>query len=222
MKRERIGLFGGTFNPIHLGHLRAAEIVQQKFDLDKVLFIPSYIPPHKESDEIASPFHRLRMVELACDSYPGFFPSYVEIEAKGTSYSIITLNKIRELFPEALIFFILGIDSFLEIETWKDYKKLINQCFFIVVSRPGYHLNEAREVFKGRYRDRIYEFTEPRRKDEEIFSSFRIFILPIDALNIASSDIRRKIREGNSVEGFVPETVEAYIREHKIYHKGNA
>lgn len=222
MKRARIGLFGGTFNPIHLGHLRAAEIVQQKFGLDKVLFIPSYIPPHKESDEIASPFHRFRMVELACDSYHGFFPSSIEIEAKGTSYSIITLNKIRKLFPEAMIFFILGIDSFLEIETWKDYEKLINQCFFIVVSRPGYHLNEARVVLKGRYRDQIFKFTESRKKDEEMFSSFRIFILTIRALNIASSEIRRRIRNRISVKGFIPETVEAYIRKHKIYHKGNA
>lgn len=218
MKNSRIGIFGGTFNPIHSGHLRAAEIAQRKFSLDRVLFVPSYIPPHKESDDIASPHHRLKMVELACKPYPQFIPSSIEIEAKGKSYSVISLGRVKELFPEALIFFILGVDAFLEIDTWKDYEKLLNQCFFIVVSRPGYNLDDAREVLGGRYREMIVEFSETG-KEEKKFCSSRIFLLPIEALDIASSEVRRRIREGISVKGLVPHDVDTYIRKHNIYWK---
>ena len=169
MRKEKIGLFGGTFNPIHLGHLKAAEITQEKFQLDRILFIPSYIPPHKESIDIAPPHHRLKMVELACSSYPRFFPSPVEIEDRGTSYSIITVKKIEEMSPNAKIFFILGVDSFLEIETWKEYEALLNRCFFIVISRPGYSLKEAKNVIKGKYRKQMYELPESGKIRERIF-----------------------------------------------------
>lgn len=220
MKKARIGIFGGTFNPIHSGHLRAAEIVQQRFLLDKVLFIPSYIPPHKESVDIAAPLHRLKMVELACASYPRFIPSSIEIDAEEKSYSIITLRKIEKLYPEAWMFFILGIDAFLEIETWKEYEKLLNRCSFIVVDRPGFHLKEAKEVLKGIYRERMYELSEADERDEieeDLFSSYQIFLLPIASLDIASSEIRRKVRKGISMKDMVPEVVKAYIKENKLY-----
>jgi len=223
MKKMRIGLFGGTFNPIHLGHLRAAEIVQKRFLLDKVLFIPSYIPPHKNSVEIAPPFARLEMVKIACSSYPQFLPSSVEIEAKGKSYSILTVNKIEKMFPEAWIFFILGVDSFLEIETWREYEELLQLCFFIVVSRPGYRLEEAKEI-KGKYRDRMYEIPESDESSEireSLLSSFQIFLLPISALDIASTEIRNRAKKGSSLKGMVPDAVEAYIKENKLYKEQN-
>jgi len=220
MKKARIGIFGGTFNPIHSGHLRAAEIVKQRFLLDKVLFIPSYIPPHKESVDIAAPLHRLKMVELACASYPRFIPSSIEIDAEEKSYSIITLRKIEKLYPEAWMFFILGIDAFLEIETWKEYEKLLNRCSFIVVNRPGFHLKEAKEVLKGIYRERMYELSEADERgeiEEDLFSSYQIFLLPIASLDIASSEIRKKVRKGISMKDMVPEAVKAYIKENKLY-----
>ena len=103
--QAKIGLFGGTFNPIHLGHMLAAEIVAERFLLDKLYFIPSYIPPHKKSSQIASPQHRLRMVELAVEPFSNFFPSSIEIDAGGKSYSIVTLRKIKAQYPEARMFF---------------------------------------------------------------------------------------------------------------------
>ena len=106
--KKRIGLFGGTFDPIHCGHIKAAESVQNIFSFDRILFIPSYIPPHKESADVASAEHRLKMVELALSSYDRFFPSSIEIDAKGTSYSIVTLNRIKEMFPHSEIFFFAG------------------------------------------------------------------------------------------------------------------
>ena len=217
MKKKRVGLFGGTFNPVHLGHLRAAEIVQEKFRLDEVLFIPSYIPPHKDTSDVVSPSHRLKMVELTLRSSSHFVPSSIEIDAKGKSYSIITLNRIKKLYPEALIFFILGIDAFLEIDTWKDYEHVLKRCFFVVISRPGYNLYEAKKKLKGKYLKKMHEFSRSEALTDKLLSTFIIFFLPIDAVNVASTDIRDRIRRSDSIEAKVYVEVEAYIKENKLY-----
>ena len=217
MKEGRIGLFGGTFNPIHSGHLRAAEIVQKRLLLDEVLFIPSYIPPHKDSVGITSPAHRLKMVELALHSYPHFVPSSIEVDAQERSYSIITLGKIKKFYPKAKIFFILGIDAFLEIDTWKNHEKVLEQCFFVVISRPGFQLKEAETAFSGMHREKMIEIPEPEIIKDDVLLKFRIFLLPIDALNIASTDIRKIIRRGESVKTMVPNAVVSYIQENNLY-----
>lgn len=217
MKKERIGLFGGTFNPVHSGHLKAAEIVQKRFLLDKILFIPSYIPPHKDTAEIASPSHRLKMVEIALRGFSHFIPSSIEIDAEEKSYSIITINRIKKLYPKSWIFFILGIDAFLEVDTWKDYEQLLEQCFFVVMSRPGYLLDEAKKTLEGKYREKMYMLAKSESVKDEMLLSFRIFLLPIEALDIASTEIRGIIKRGDSIKGMVSERVEAYIREHRLY-----
>jgi nicotinate-nucleotide adenylyltransferase len=217
MKKERIGIFGGTFNPIHLGHVRAALAVQTKFSLDKVLLIPSHIPPHKGSPDIVSPFHRLQMVELAAKLYPLFLASSIEIDAKGKSYSVHTLSKLKKQFPESAIFFILGIDAFLEIDTWREYKKLLDQCHFIVISRPGYNIEDAKNILGGLYIDRIIQDFEPVIIEEAIAQKHKIFLLPIPALDIASKEIRRKVKSGESIAGLVTEPVREYIELHNLY-----
>lgn len=217
MKKEKIGLFGGTFNPVHSGHLKAAEIVQKRFLLDKILFIPSYIPPHKDRAEIASPSHRLKMVEIALSGFSRFIPCSIEIEAEEKSYSIITINRIKKLYPKSWIFFILGIDAFLEVDTWKDYQQLLEECFFIVISRPGYSLDEAKKTLDGKYREKMYMLAKSESIDGEMLLSFRIFLLPIEALDIASTEIRRIIKRGDSIKGMVSERVEAYIRDNGLY-----
>lgn len=216
-KKKKIGLFGGTFNPVHLGHLKAAEVVQRKFLLDKILFIPSYIPPHKESSEVASPLDRLSMVELAVASYPRFVPSSIEIEAKERSYSIITLGKIKKIFPDAWIFFILGIDAFLEIDTWRDYKKVMEQCHFIVISRPGYCLDDVRRILDWKYVDSMYELSQYEEIKEDKLNLFKIFLLSIDALDISSTDLRKRVKSRDSIRGLVSKAVGAYIEKYKLY-----
>ena len=150
----RLGLFGGTYNPIHQGHVQAAEKVRDRFQLDQVWFIPSHIPPHKSNDEVASPEHRMNMVRLAVTGLPGLIPSSIEIEDEGTSYSILTLGKIKKQFPTAGLYFILGVDAFIEIDTWRAYEQVMEQCRFIVISRPGYDLEKAKEVLEGAYFER--------------------------------------------------------------------
>lgn len=217
MKKERIGLFGGTFNPVHSGHLKAAEIVQKRFLLDKILFIPSYIPPHKDTAEVASPSHRLKMVEIALRGFSHFIPCSIEIDAEEKSYSIITINRIKKLYPKSWIFFILGIDAFLEVDTWKDYEQLLEQCFFVVISRPGYLLDEAKKTLEGRYREKMCMLAKSESVKDEMLLSFRIFLLPFEALDIASTEIRGIIKRGDSIKGMVSERVEAYIRENGLY-----
>jgi nicotinate-nucleotide adenylyltransferase len=215
--RKRIGLYGGTFNPVHRGHLRAAEDVRTAFRLDTVLFIPSYIPPHKESAGIASAADRFRMVELACRGHEGFVASPVEVEARETSYSILTLAKIKELNPGAWVFFIVGADAFLEIGTWRESERVLAECLFIVTGRPGFELESTAEVLNGRLRERVCRVPEGGTADESQFSRFGIFLLPIKALDISSTDIRGRAQRGESLEGLVPGPVAAYIREHQLY-----
>lgn len=215
--KKRIGLFGGTFDPIHCGHVKAAESVQRIFDFDRILFIPSYIPPHKESVDVASAEHRLKMVELALTPFDRFSPSSIEIDARGTSYSIVTLNRIKEMFPRADIYFLLGIDAFVEIETWKDYENVLEQCSFIVMSRPGYSLDQAKQVLSDKYNQRIIEVRGPVPMDNAGFFIHKIFLCPIHTLDISSSEVRKRVGKNQSIEGLVPENVGNYIKEKRLY-----
>lgn len=217
--QEKIGLFGGTFNPIHRGHIKAAEIVSKKFLLDKLYFIPSYIPPHKESVQIASPRHRLRMVELAVAPFPHFKPSSIEIDAGGKSYSIVTLKKIKSQYPKAKILFLLGVDAFLEIETWRDYEKVLEQCSFIIMSRPQFRLDDAHEVLSKKYSQRIVDLSGSCAPVDIENSANMIFLVPIQALDISSTEVRERVMRDQSIQELVPESVEHYIKERGLYKK---
>jgi nicotinate-nucleotide adenylyltransferase len=214
---ETIGLFGGTFDPIHLGHLRAAAEVRRRARLDRVLFIPSYLPPHKKSGAVASPADRLRMVGLACRGRKGFEASPVEVEAGEKSYSILTLRKLRALTPEARLFFILGVDAFLDIGTWREYQRVLQECFFIVMGRPGFELDRARDVLNGKLRDSIGPLATREGAAGPLPPRTRIFLLPIRALDISSTAIRERARRGETLDEFVPGAVAAYILEHQLY-----
>jgi nicotinate-nucleotide adenylyltransferase len=219
MGKERIGLLGGTFNPVHQGHLKAAAEVLRKTGLSRVLFIPSYIPPHKETEGIASPEHRFAMVELAVAGHPRFVASAVEIEAKDKSYSIVTLEKVRAAHPDAWIFFLLGIDAFLEIEAWRSYQEVLGKCHFIVISRPGFRLADARNALDESFAGRIHALRGSMPAGDALLERFRIFIMPIHALDVSSTDIRRRIKQGLPIRGLVPEAVEAYIKKHRLYQE---
>jgi nicotinate-nucleotide adenylyltransferase len=214
---ETIGLFGGTFNPIHLGHLRAAGEVRRRAGLDRILFIPSYLPPHKKPGAVASAADRLRMVELACRRRAGFEVSGIEVETRQKSYSILTLRKLRALALEARLFFILGVDAFLDIGTWREYTRVLQECYFIVTGRPGFDLDRARDVLGGGLRDSIGRFPAGGGAGGPLPPGIRVFLLPIRALEVSSTVVRARVRRGQSIDGLVPKSVAAYIREHKLY-----
>jgi nicotinate-nucleotide adenylyltransferase len=219
MKEERVGLLGGTFNPVHQGHLQAAEEVRVRFALDHVLFIPSYIPPHKRTTDMASPEDRFAMVELAVRPYPCLVASSLEIEAQERSYSIITLNKVKAIYPDAWVFFILGVDAFLEIETWKAYREVLGQCRFIVISRPGFDLSAARNALPPEFGGDFHNVSESGDIRADALERFRIFLLSMPALDISSTEIRRLVRNGRSIRGLVPGPVEEYISSKNLYQE---
>jgi nicotinate-nucleotide adenylyltransferase len=218
-KKERVGILGGTFNPVHLGHLRAAAEVRSIFALDRVLLVPSYIPPHKQTTEMASPEDRFAMVVQAVRAHPSLVASPLEIEAQERSYSIITLNKVKAIYKDAWIFFILGVDAFLEIETWKSYREVLEQCRFIVISRPGFDLAAARDALPPEYEESFHIMAETEDAGENLLAKFRIFLLSIPALDVSSTEIRRRVKSGRSIHGLVPESVEEYIHRKNLYQE---
>ncbi len=215
---KKIGLFGGTFNPIHNGHLKVALEVSQRFQLDKILFIPCYLPPHKSGQEIASASDRLRMVELAIAPFARFEASTLEVDRPETSYSIVTLERVKKIYSDARIYFILGIDAFLEIKTWREYERVLNSCSFIVVSRPGFPLEQAEVVLDPPWREKMM-VVGPEIKIEEVERDFpRIYLFPMNSLNISAKEIRAKRKRGEPISGLVPEAVEKYIVENNLYN----
>lgn len=217
-KEIRIGLLGGTFNPIHLGHLRAAEEIREAFHLDKVIFIPAKLPPHKVSTEVISAVHRLKMVRLAIQGNSHFSVSDLELKRRGKSYTIQTISYFRRQYGEdAFLFFILGIDAFREIKIWKDYKSIFPLCDFIVMDRPGRSQNEFKEIIPvDLKRDFCYE---SRGKIMIHRSNRRIYFAGITLLDISSSKIRERIKRGESVRYLLPRKVKDYIEKNKFYHE---
>ena len=165
----RIGLFGGSFNPIHTGHLRAAEEIRERFALDQVVFIPAHISPHKPEATRDSARHRMAMLQRATSHNRHFTVWDVEFNRPGKSYSVETLRHFREAFPEARApFFIMGIDTFMEIESWKQYRDLFALCNFIVMTRPGYELPSATEIIP---RQLAVEFSFQREEKRYVHAS---------------------------------------------------
>ena len=216
---QKLGVLGGTFNPIHFGHLAAAELVRDRLKLDRVLFIPSYLPPHKQEMEIPSATHRQEMVKLAIAGNPHFALSDIEVKREGRSYSIDTMEELERLYPGTEFYFITGIDSFSEIQTWKEWERLLSRCRFVVLSRPGYAFSDLTSI----------SFMKPveqelRALDRGELSSamvkteaFSVFLEQIPLFDISSTDIRRRVRERVSIKYLLPEIVETYILNHTLY-----
>ena len=215
-KKRRIGLFGGTFNPIHLGHLRGAEEIWQAFQLEEVIFIPSSVPPHKVTEKIIDARHRLEMVRLAISNNPHFSTSDFELSRPGRSFSIDTIRFFQER-QKATLFFILGGDAFAEIETWKDFQDLFSLCHFIVMTRPGSQKSMSPSPFPEAL---IPDFGHaPGEKAWIHHSGSRVYFEEISFLDISSTKVRELIEKGGSVKYLVPVEVEAYIQKHGFYRK---
>lgn len=213
----RIGLFGGTFNPIHLGHLRSAEEVRESFQLQRVIFIPSANPPHKEGKDIISPIHRMEMVNLAIEGNAGFSASDIEMRRGGKSYSIETIDHFNKIHgSHVTLFFIMGMDAFTEVVTWKDYMDLFYRCNFVVTTRPGYTVANPESILPAA--DMSGDFSYIPEEDRLIYiSNFSLYFRDITPLDISSSAIRKRIKENGSVRYLLPEKVKEYIELHGLY-----
>lgn len=219
----RIGLFGGTYNPIHFGHLRVATEVREAFELDRIVLIPAARPPHKQSGELAPAADRLQMLHLAVDNDPDMEISDVELRRKGPSYTVDTLAYYQSsLSPDSQLFLIMGLDAMLEIDTWKSYRQLLSSVPVIIISRPD---PLYRSVTDGWQRLEHYLKTvvSPGYSFSDADSAFvatgqaPIYLLDVSALDISSSGIRKLIKSGLSIRYLVPESVAEYIAVKGLY-----
>ena len=213
----RIGLFGGTFNPVHLGHLRAAEEIREKLGLEKIIFIPAHMPPHKK-DAIIAARHRFEMVRIAAADNPFFEVSDSELQRDGNSYSFDTIGRFsREYGPAAELFFIIGLDAFRDIHTWKHYPEFFSSCNFIVMSRPGRYEPEPEKNAPPDFSSH-FSFNADGPWYEHR-SGRRIHFCRIPLLDISSTGVRQALHDGKSVKYLVPDAVARYIDEHTLYCK---
>lgn len=221
---RRIGLFGGTFNPIHTGHLCIAGEIKKHFSLDCIIFIPTGIPPHKGKSEVIDPAHRLHMVELSVAPYKHFAVSPMEAERKGVSFSIDTVKTLqKEMGDTAELYFIAGIDAFLDIKTWKEVDELLTLCHFIIISRPGYRFIDLKGVdipsLKGIAANDLERLDrgEISRLSIPLTERYHLFLERITPCDISSTELRRLIKERGEVKNLLPESVVLYIIEKGLY-----
>jgi nicotinate-nucleotide adenylyltransferase len=199
--RKRIGVLGGTFDPIHYGHLMAAEEARELLGLTKVIFVPSGNPPHKSSQDVTDGEQRWAMTVLATQDNPWFTVSRVELDRADVSYTVDTLQLLQEQMPEAELYFITGADMFLELPTWKEPETILRSFHFVAVARPGWRvasLDGRLRVLVERYRCHVH-------------------ILNIPGIAVSSTEIRDRLRAGRSVRYLVPTPVVSYILQEGLY-----
>jgi nicotinate-nucleotide adenylyltransferase len=215
-----IGLFGGTFNPIHLGHLRAAEEVREALGLERILFMPSRVPPHKQADavnSIASVEQRLDWVERAIEPHERFLVDRIEIDREGPSYLVDTLTAIGNRDSNATVpVFIVGEDAFAEMGEWREPERIFGLADFAVMTRPPGLLDDLRERIPTIVKP-AYDFEDDGQRARHIQAGTRIELVPITPLDISSSQIRDACREERSIRFLVPESVREAIEKSGEY-----
>ena len=215
--RRSVALFGGTFDPIHSGHLAVAQAAQRRYHLDATYFIPSSRPPHKSKPALTPFVHRYAMVALACADHEDFLPSLAEAPMDSGSahvfYSVDTVRRFRREHPEDHLYFILGADQFLEIPTWRNYEALLDSCDFIIASRPGFRLDALRLVIPP---DRLARTSSPDPNKIALRKSV-VHLLTTVSSHVSSTEVRLRLERKQPIHGLVPARVEEYILGQALY-----
>ena len=221
---RRLGLFGGSFNPIHNGHLSIAQHTRDKLQLDHILFIPTGDPPHKQDGALAPAKDRYKMVRLAIAETPAFLISDIEVTRTGKSYSIDTVRKLQRQYGASTeLHFLIGLDAFLAFPSWKEPQALLRACRFVVISRPG-------QSFQSLASLPMIPNTDPHalaqldsgqiaRLDIAVPSSPGIICLSLPPCSTSASDIRQRIKRGTALANLLPPPVESYILQHHLYQE---
>jgi nicotinate-nucleotide adenylyltransferase len=216
-KSDRVGVMGGTFDPIHAGHLAAARAATDALGLGRVLFIPLAHPPHRPDIPTASGYHRLAMVRLAVAGTPGWQASDLELERSGPSYTFDTLTALRESEPASQFFFITGADAFADIATWRRYPDVLDLAHFVVIARTGTTFAGLRARLPAIASRMIAVSDLPLAERRASRTDPVIFLVDAQTPDVSATDIRRRAAAGVSLAGLVPEAVEAYICTHHLY-----
>ncbi|NLO73934.1 MAG: nicotinate-nucleotide adenylyltransferase [candidate division WS1 bacterium] len=198
----RVGLMGGTFDPPHYGHLALAEAAREALELERVIFLPNGQPPHKPAWEVSPAEHRYAMTELACASHPHFFVSRAEMDRPGPSYSLDTVRAFqRELGPDLRLYFIVGMDSVVELPTWHEPDRLLEEAQVVAADRPGSESPDLEAILGAERRAKVQ-------------------LIRMAPLGISGTDLRERVRAGRSLWYLTPEPVAAYIEKHGLYRQG--
>ena len=213
MTAGKIGLFGGTFNPIHNGHLQAAEEVMEIAGLDEVIFIPSHTPPHRLLDGNISGIDRLRMVEAAVEGRDGLCVSDYEVHREQVSYTYDTLQHFLASRPDAHLGFLIGTDAFAEFDTWYKADQVLGLCDFLVMDRPGSRMSAAKAL-PEKFRRHYKQIDENRLVHE---SGGEVRLIKIRGIEVSSTQIRRYLKNGQNVDDLLPAKTLAYIRKQGLY-----
>ena len=218
--KRRVALYGGTFDPVHLGHLEVARRVAELFEIERVLFVPAQIAPHKLTRAVTAPLHRYAMLVLASQNDPQLFVSTSELDTPDRHYTVDTIAHFQSSFGDSTeLFFIMGADSWSEITTWRDWERLLTMTSHIVVTRPGYDVgNEHVGAF---LRDRIVDLRSLDNDAGKIqqLSGARIFVTDVVNKDISATEIRDVAKQGrfDDLNNLVPQPVAEYIKKYGIY-----
>jgi len=215
---RRLGILGGSFDPIHLGHLRSAEEVREALGLERVYFVPAHQPPHKPQRRLADGHSRLAMVELAIADNPAFRACAVEIERGGTSYSVDTVRSFAEHERAASLFFIVGMDTYLEMQTWKDATRIFELASVVVTSRPPHRARPSIEHLPVAAREAFCYDPATLSYRHRIGTS--LSFLPITGIDISATEVRERVRRDRTIRYLVPSAVEGFIVERQLYRDG--
>ncbi len=210
----RIGVYGGTFDPIHNGHFRIAEALIEAFGLDRMLLVPAYVPPHKRGQRISSAYHRMAMLALATADSERIFVSTIELDAPSRPYTIETLGRLQGEYPGSRLFFVMGSDSFRDVVMWRDYERILTEYSVIVSVRPGAgpqgtaHLPES-------LRQRVVDLRGGRQP--ESLSVERIYLTDYVCVDVSSTAIREMISRRQDAKSLMPPAVAGYIEKYELY-----
>ena len=199
----RIGIFGGSFDPVHLGHLVMAEQCREQGRLDQLWFMPASVPPHKQNRQLASFAQRVEMLTLALSGQPAFHIKELENERSGPSYTVDTLSQIRKTHPDDDIYLIIGADTLLDFPNWRQPQRIVELVALLVADRPGWDMPDVQEV-----RSRL-----SLSKGVDL----RVEVIQMPLINLSSTDIRQRSHDGRSVRYLVPRAVEVYMAEKGLY-----
>lgn len=208
---KHIGIFGGMFDPVHFGHLRAALAAQQEFDLDEVRLIPCHHPVHRDEAKVSAQ-HRISMLHKACKSEKRLLVDVRECMRPGPSYMIETLQSLRTEYPDDRLYLLVGADAFNNLDGWKRWEKLLDLAHIIVITRPGWDIKPSQAVKKKCQRITVKSFADMCKAEYG-----KVLIHSFTPLMIASSEIRRLLKEDKSVRYLIPNNVLNYIEKHKLY-----
>lgn len=218
MSKIRIGLLGGTFNPVHRGHVDLGLHIHKAFQLDKILYILSAQPPHKQDQNIAPPTLRFKMLGTALEKHPRLEPCDIEMKRNAWSWTIDTIKELKHIYPQSHMFFISGSEGFLKIRTWKNYKELLQLVSFIVVLRKPGHREAVEDLMKD---ENVETLSAPDSfKDSEMNTpAVYMYAYQSDKLFISSTLVRERVKSAQPIDGLVEEEVEKIMEDNKLYER---